>query len=272
MQRLSKRFGNRTAVDGLTIGIPAGTIAGFVGPNGAGKTTTIRLLLGLVRPNAGSATILGHPLTASPNYLPRVEALIEAPAFYPSLSGRTNMISVIRAFRSEVLKFRRWSVLAGAGMMLVVSTFIAYLTFHQIASGTTGLEMTGLIASFHTPQGLVSVIGQARSLIIAIALILVSANLAAEWTQGTLRNLLVREPHRLRWLAGKMLAVVLFVLLSMLLTFVISSTFILILAQGQGIQTTAWTSAEGLRIFLESSATRGSVSSASALWACSLQC
>ena len=45
---LSKRFGQRKAVDGLTISIPAGTIAGFVGPNGAGKTTTIRLLLGLI--------------------------------------------------------------------------------------------------------------------------------------------------------------------------------------------------------------------------------
>jgi len=160
------------------------------------------------------------------------------------------MISVTRAFRSEVLKFRRWSVLAGAGVMVVVSTFIGYLTFHQIASGATGPEMTKLIASFHTPQGLVSVIGQARSIIIAIALILVSANLAAEWTQGTLRNLLVREQHRLRWLAGKMLAVVLFVLLAMLLSLVVSSTVILILAQGQGIQTAAWTSAEGLRTFL----------------------
>jgi ABC-type transport system involved in multi-copper enzyme maturation permease subunit len=160
------------------------------------------------------------------------------------------MISVIRAFRSEMLKFRRWSILVGAGVMVVVSTFIAYLTFHQIASGATGKEMTDLIAAFHTPQGLVAIIGQARSLIVAIALILVSANLATEWTQGTLRNLLVREPHRLRWLAGKMLAVVLFVLLSMLLTLLISSIFILILAQGQGIQTTAWTSAEGLRIGL----------------------
>ena len=55
---LSKHFGKRTAVDGLTISVPAGTIAGFIGPNGAGKTTTIRLLLGLVRPDAGSATIL----------------------------------------------------------------------------------------------------------------------------------------------------------------------------------------------------------------------
>jgi len=159
-------------------------------------------------------------------------------------------MSVIRAFHSEMLKFRRWSVLAGAGVMVVVSTFIAYLTFHQITSGATGPEMTKLIASFDTFQGLVSVIGQARSVIIAIALTIVSADLAAEWTQGTLRNLLVREPHRLRWLAGKMLAVVLFVLLAMLLTLVTSSTFILMLAQRQGLPTAAWTSAEGLGLFL----------------------
>ncbi|GHO79274.1 hypothetical protein KSD_70450 [Ktedonobacter sp. SOSP1-85] len=88
---LSKHFGKLTAVDGLTISVPAGTIAGFIGPNGAGKTTTIRLLLRLVRPDAGSATILGQPLSNSLGYLPRVGALIEAPAFYPSLSGQANL-------------------------------------------------------------------------------------------------------------------------------------------------------------------------------------
>ncbi|MBV9229021.1 MAG: ATP-binding cassette domain-containing protein [Chloroflexi bacterium] len=88
---LSKHFGKLTAVSGLTISVPVGTITGFIGPNGAGKTTTIRLLLGLVRPDAGSATILGQPLTHSLGYLPRVGALIEAPAFYPSLSARTNL-------------------------------------------------------------------------------------------------------------------------------------------------------------------------------------
>src|SRR5690348_13438388 len=88
---LSKQFGRRKAVDGLTICIPAGTVTGFVGPNGAGKTTAIRLLLGLVRPSAGNARILGYPLTHPERYLPRVGALIEAPAFYPSLSGRTNL-------------------------------------------------------------------------------------------------------------------------------------------------------------------------------------
>src|SRR5438067_9384400 len=88
---LSKHFGQHKAVDGLTISIPSGTIAGFVGPNGAGKTTTIRLLLGLVRPSEGRAAILGKPLTHPRSYLPRVGALIEAPAFYPSLSGQTNL-------------------------------------------------------------------------------------------------------------------------------------------------------------------------------------
>src|SRR5437016_1020618 len=88
---LRKHFGKLTAVDGLTLSVPAGTIAGFIGPNGAGKTTTLRLLLGLVRPDAGSATILGQPLSNTLGYLPRVGALIEAPAFYPSLSARTNL-------------------------------------------------------------------------------------------------------------------------------------------------------------------------------------
>src|SRR5207244_1617197 len=81
---LSKHFGQRKAVDGLTISIPNGTIAGFVGPNGAGKTTTIRMLLGLIRPSEGSATVLGKPFSHPRTYLPRVGALIEAPAFYPS--------------------------------------------------------------------------------------------------------------------------------------------------------------------------------------------
>ena len=88
---LSKHFGRRRAVDGLSIRIPAGTIAGFVGPNGAGKTTTIRILLGLVRPTAGTATVLGQPLTHPARYLQRVGALVEAPAVYPGLSGRRNL-------------------------------------------------------------------------------------------------------------------------------------------------------------------------------------
>lgn len=88
---LSKHFGQRTAVDDLTISVPSATITGFVGPNGAGKTTTIRMLLGLIRPNAGSALVLGQAISHPRTYLPRVGALTESPAFYPSLSGRKNL-------------------------------------------------------------------------------------------------------------------------------------------------------------------------------------
>ncbi len=88
---LSKHFGPRKAVDGLTISVPQGVIAGFVGPNGAGKTTTIRLLLGLVRPTGGSATILGQGISHPRKYLARVGALTESPAFYPGLNGRKNL-------------------------------------------------------------------------------------------------------------------------------------------------------------------------------------
>ena len=157
---------------------------------------------------------------------------------------------MIRAFRSELPKLRRWSVLAGSGVMITATAFIAYLTFHQITSGATGPELSTLIQAFPTPQGLITIIGQARSLIIVITLIMVTSNLAAEWSQGTLRNLLVREPVRLRLLSGKMLALLLFAIISLVLTLAITAAFILIAAHAQGIPTADWISSEGIRTFL----------------------
>jgi ABC-2 type transport system ATP-binding protein len=91
---LSKSYGSHLAVDGLTVEVPAGVVAGFVGPNGAGKTTTMAMLLGLVRPTAGGGTVLGHPLDDPASYLHRVGALIEGPAFYPGLTGAQNLAVV----------------------------------------------------------------------------------------------------------------------------------------------------------------------------------
>jgi ABC-2 type transport system ATP-binding protein len=88
---LTKRFGDRTVVEDVALAIPAGSVCGFVGPNGAGKTTTIRMLLGLVRPTSGNGMILGGSLAEPATYLRKVGALIEAPAFYPQLSGRENL-------------------------------------------------------------------------------------------------------------------------------------------------------------------------------------
>ena len=91
---LTKRYGDRVAVDHLDLEVPTGVVAGFVGPNGAGKTTTMAMLLGLVRPTGGRGSVLGLPLTDPSSYLRRVGALIEGPAFYPALTGRQNLTVV----------------------------------------------------------------------------------------------------------------------------------------------------------------------------------
>jgi ABC-2 type transport system ATP-binding protein len=71
--------------------VPRGAVTGLVGPNGAGKSTTLRMLLGLVAPSSGEATVLGHPIGAPARYLGRVGALVEAPASWRDLSGRRNL-------------------------------------------------------------------------------------------------------------------------------------------------------------------------------------
>lgn len=88
---LTKRYGDLLAVDGLDLRVPTGVVAGFVGPNGAGKSKTIRALLGLIRPTAGTAHVLGQPIAHPERYLARTGAMIEGPAFTPSLTGRRSL-------------------------------------------------------------------------------------------------------------------------------------------------------------------------------------
>src|SRR5690242_20517510 len=85
---LTKRYGETLAVDGLNLHVPPGEVYGFLGPNGAGKTTTIRMLLGLHRPTAGSATLFGidawrDPVTAHRN----VAYVAGEPALWPQLTA-----------------------------------------------------------------------------------------------------------------------------------------------------------------------------------------
>ena len=88
---LTKTYGERNALAHASFEVPLGTICGFVGPNGSGKTTTIRMLLGLIKPSAGTGTVLGHSIMHPEKYLPSVGAMIEGPAFYPALSGAENL-------------------------------------------------------------------------------------------------------------------------------------------------------------------------------------
>ena len=91
-QGLRKHYGRRIALDGLDLRVPAGVVYGFLGPNGAGKTTTMRILTGLVRPDAGSVELLGRPFgRGQRRRLFEVGSLIESPSFYPYLSGRDNL-------------------------------------------------------------------------------------------------------------------------------------------------------------------------------------
>lgn len=90
---LSRRFAAVHAVRNLSIAVPAGSVYAFLGPNGAGKTTTIRLILGLIRPDAGEVTIFGsRPRGAERRTtLARIGALVETPSYYGHLSGRDNV-------------------------------------------------------------------------------------------------------------------------------------------------------------------------------------
>ena len=92
---LAKRFGRQQVVADLALDVPRGSCYGFIGPNGSGKTTTIRMLLGMVRPDAGTCALLGEPMpAAAAAVLPRVGALVEGPAFHPYLSGLANLLRV----------------------------------------------------------------------------------------------------------------------------------------------------------------------------------
>lgn len=95
---LTKVFGGRIrAVDGLSFTVEPGSVTAFLGPNGAGKTTTLRMLLGLVRPTSGIATIGGRPYHDIPDPTRMVGAGLEAAGFHPARTGRNHLRILCRA-------------------------------------------------------------------------------------------------------------------------------------------------------------------------------
>jgi ABC-type multidrug transport system ATPase subunit len=87
---LTKRYGERVALDRVDLTVRPGEVYGFLGPNGAGKTTTLRILLGLVKPSSGKVSVLGAE-PGDPTALSRIGMLVESAAFYPYMSGRDNL-------------------------------------------------------------------------------------------------------------------------------------------------------------------------------------
>ncbi len=103
---LTKRFGARTALDGIDLQVPRGCAFGFLGPNGAGKTTIIRTLLGLTAANAGTMEMLGYPVPLErAQALRRVGAIVEEPRFHHNMSGRENLriVAAVRGPETRAL-------------------------------------------------------------------------------------------------------------------------------------------------------------------------
>ena len=104
---LTRRYGAHRAVSGVNLRVPAGGIHGLLGPNGAGKTTLIGMLLGLVRPDAGSVHVAGRPVTPFRDGLPpQVAGVLDGPRFRPHLSGRENL-ALLRAYDGSPVARRR---------------------------------------------------------------------------------------------------------------------------------------------------------------------
>ena len=97
---LTKRFGRKTAVDNVDIAVPEGEVWGFLGPNGSGKTTTIRMLCGLLKPDAGEGTCLGHDVRRDTENIKRqVGYMTQRFSFWEDLSIRENLEFVGRIYR-----------------------------------------------------------------------------------------------------------------------------------------------------------------------------
>lgn len=99
-RNLAKKYSGFTAVNGISLHVPKGSVYGFVGPNGAGKSTTMKMFLGLTRPTAGSFTINGkHYPQDRVKILREIGSFIEAPAFYGNLTGEENLDIIRRILR-----------------------------------------------------------------------------------------------------------------------------------------------------------------------------
>jgi ABC-2 type transport system ATP-binding protein len=91
LRGLVKRYGEITAVDEVDLTVQGGDVYGYLGPNGAGKTTSLRMMLGLIRPTAGSVRLFGRDPLVSVRALEGVAGFVEEPRFYPYLTGRKNL-------------------------------------------------------------------------------------------------------------------------------------------------------------------------------------
>ena len=94
VRNLSKRYGEKVAVDGLTFTVQPGTVTGFLGPNGAGKSTTMRMIAGLDQPTAGQVLVNGHDYRAAAAPMAELGIMLEARAVHTGRSARNHLLAL----------------------------------------------------------------------------------------------------------------------------------------------------------------------------------
>lgn len=156
---------------------------------------------------------------------------------------------MIRAFSSEWVKLRRRSMLIwGLGGMVFFSAIATFFTFNRAVKhfqpGFHGPRVT--VAQLSQADGLVHGIVDVSTLFGIVGLALFAGATATEYSQGTLRNLLVRQPGRIKLLCGKFLALASFSLAALILAFAVGVAIAFAVGPGKGVDTSAWTSATGL--------------------------
>jgi ABC-2 type transport system ATP-binding protein len=141
---LSKRYGDFVAVQNVSFAVRAGEVYGFLGPNGSGKSTTIAMVLGLIEPTAGSVELFGHGPERKAEALARVGAIIEAPSFYPYLSGFDNL-SILGALRGGVPDARIREVLGMKQRLGIAWTLLHDPDLIVLDEPTNGLDPAGVV-------------------------------------------------------------------------------------------------------------------------------
>ncbi|MDR1799958.1 MAG: ATP-binding cassette domain-containing protein [Bifidobacteriaceae bacterium] len=189
MEGLTKRYGTKLAVDGLTATVKPGLVTGFLGPNGAGKSTTMRMVMGLDRPTAGRVTIDGKPLAAQRAPLTKVGALLDAKSVHPSRSGRAHLLAL--AATNGISKRRVEQMIQATGLEAVASkrTKTYSLGMHQrlgIAAALLGDPAVVVLdepVNGLDPEGVLWVRRLARSLAAEGRTVFLSSHLMSEMSQ-----------------------------------------------------------------------------------------
>jgi ABC-2 type transport system permease protein len=156
---------------------------------------------------------------------------------------------MIRAFRSEWIKLRRRSILVGGLSMTVLAGAGVAFGIIRVATSQRRDAVLELLV-LRSGDGLVAALIRVSDFIVVIPLVIIAAAVAGEYAQGTMRNLLVREPGRIRLLLGKFLALLVYCLIASTVAFGVGALIAFLVAPHEGIDTSPWTTADALHNLL----------------------